>query len=335
MKKIIVTGATGFIGRRLLPLLVKKYGKKSILCLVKKNDSTYEKAGRKVLDKLGVNIKSVNLDNGSGLENLPNNITQVFHLAAKTDTSEKGHYNTNYLGTKRLLEALQLNTKSHVIYTSTTALMSGRRNCSKPINEKSTPVPTNEYGMSKLSAERYLIKKSKCNFKLTILRFPTVYGPNPRKNSFFDILNNFAQRQSFFFRLNWPGKTSLVHVDDVAGILVKIGSKSPRKEKHSLLIVSAESIRFDGINEKLYTALGISYQKVILPNFFWQAAAYLRMYIPFLERFLPRQLYNFFWRSSLLVDNVIDCKPINLPLLRYRFKKLDDEINTLIPPKMD
>lgn len=329
---IIVTGGTGFIGRRLVPVLVKKYGNKNILCLIKKSDTQYEKDGRKVLSQLKVKTKLIDLDSGYGLKNLPEKISYVFHLAARTDTSEKGHNITNNLGTKALVEALNLSSKSHFIYTSTTAFMSGRINCSTPITEKSTPSPTNEYGRSKLAAEKYLIGESrKKKFKLTILRFPTVYGEYPRKNSFFDLVDTFARKKSIFSRINWPGKTSIVHVDDAANIISMLVRKA-KKTQENVFIVSAESISFAKINEILYSERKLKFRKIKLPLFFWTFSSFGRKITPFFENIFPPKLYNLIWRAGLLVDNVIDCKSVNLPtvLPNYKFKRLVDTIKPLV-----
>lgn len=312
-----------------MQLLAKKYNKDKFLCLIKDDDSRYEKVGRDVIKKLGIATKIVDIDSGLGLKDLPRNITHVFHLAARTDTSQKGHNATNYLGTKRLVEALNLTPKTHFVHISTTAFMSGRKDCSKPFREKDSPFPTNEYGRSKLNGEKYLIRKSKVvDFKLTIVRFPTVYGPKPRNNSFFDILNKQIDKDSIISRINWPGLTSLVHVDDAAKIILKLAQNPPKPRQSNVFIVSAESLSLARINSKLFAQKNKAYKQIKLPAIVWKLFRHSRSVLYKLEKLFPAKLYNLFWRASLVVDNVIYCESTKLKevLPKYRFKTIDKSI---------
>ena len=68
---ILVTGATGFIGRRLIQQLAQTEAKKDILCLVHKDSSSFEKIGRGIIENLGIRYLEVDLESGEGLEKVP------------------------------------------------------------------------------------------------------------------------------------------------------------------------------------------------------------------------------------------------------------------------
>lgn len=305
---ILVTGATGFIGKRLVSLLVKKYKPSSILCLGWNKNNEMEIEGRETLSKLGVRIKKIDLVTSSGMEAISKTPKLVIHLAGATDTSSS-NYDCNDKGTKNLLGCLKrMGPQTHFIHISTTAIMSGRKNCRKPFNEELTPNPTNEYAKTKLKAEEFVKKAcEEKNFRLTILRYPTVYGKNPRKNSFFDFVGKLILNNSFIVRLNWPGLSSFVHVEDAAQAIILASEKPPKAGKCEVYNVSTESLTLQKISRMIYRKLGNRYKSLKLPRLFWRTASLFRPIIYRTEKYLPPKIYNLFWRASLLVDNVIYC----------------------------
>lgn len=324
--KILITGATGFIGKRVSHMFEKKYKNDPITYLTgsDKNEGLKDIESR---------IKVVDLTDPKTLSGLSKKYDLIIHLAANTETSESDH-RVNDIGIKNLLETLSPISKStHFIYTSTTAVMSGRKNCKKPFDEKDKPIPTNEYGRTKLGAEKILMRQTENqNFKSTILRLPTVWGKGMRKDSFFDFLEKLIKKRSFLTSLNWPGKTSFIHVDDVAKIIVKIAEKPPEEGNYQLFILQSESPTLQQVSKLMHKKLGIEYNPINLPRGFWGIVSYLRQYVRFLEPILPASLYNYAWRASLVVDNVIYTKSnkINKIIPEWNHKKLKDYINEVL-----
>lgn len=306
---IIATGATGFIGRRVVPLLRKKFPSEKIVCLINNNLNSWEKKGEKMIQKSKAKIIEADIKNCNNLKNIPKLPRLLIHLAAVTDTSQSD-YSCNNIGTKNLYKSLgKLGPKNHIIYTGTTAIMAGRKNCSKPFNEGSKPEPTNGYGRSKLDAEKFLIEKCKKNkFRLTIVRLTTVYGSDPRNNSLFNMMKKMVLKKSFFTRLNWPGLTGLIHVNDVSTAILMLSKKPPLPGKPQTIILNSELMTLADISRLLHQSLGINYNPINLPNFFWKLLSKIRPLIYSLEKLLPAKIYNPLWRASLIVDNAIYCR---------------------------
>ncbi len=330
---IIITGATGYIGRRVVNRGLKYFNAAEIFCLVNPNLNQWEKEAQKKLSKSKIKFKEADLVTQEGLRNLPRSPKLVIHLAAATDTSASD-YRCNDHGTKNLYRTLKkLGPSSHLIYTGTTAIMAGRKNCSQAFDETSEAYPTNEYGRTKFRAEKFLIDKcQKDRFRLTIVRLTTVYGSNPRKNSLFDMMKTLVVKKSILSRFNWPGLTGLIHVDDVSTAIWELSKIPPLPGKPQVIILNTEVMTLAQINKLIHQALKIKYKVLLLPSLFWKVCALTKPLIYRSEKFLPSQIYNLLWRATLVVDNVIypQNEKFKKTLPSLKFKTLQNSIKEVV-----
>jgi UDP-glucose 4-epimerase len=328
---ILITGATGFVGRHLLPLLVKKYTNKRLVCLVWNKKNKKEKEGLLLIKKLKISTLEGDLVTGDGLDKLPINPQLVIHLAANTETLNPDH-RCNDIGTKNLIDSLNLNKHSHVIHISTLVLFAGRHDCSKPLTETSDPSPTNEYTRTKLLGEKYARQQSfKRKFRLTVIRPNTIYGPNMRDNSLIDVIKKLVKKDSLLARINWPGKSSLINVEDMTELIMKVIQKSPVPGKPAVYNADPEQLSLSEIAKGIYTAQDKTYRSITLPKIFWQLCAYSRRFIFPLEKILPTNIYNWLWRFSIIVDDVIYCRQekikTDIPDWRpHKFAEVTDQL---------
>src|SRR5213082_2029227 len=88
--------------------------------------------------------------------------------------------------------------------------------------------PFTEYGLSKVRAEEWLRPEGgRRGIALTILRPVTVYGPGCRPNTVQGVLKHGVLRRSFLSRVQWPGQTGFIHVEDLAGVLLALVESAP------------------------------------------------------------------------------------------------------------
>lgn len=309
---ILVTGATGFVGRRLIKLLIKNNDPKSIVCLVPSFDNDLEISGRNILTKLKVKLVYCDLVTKEGLENLPRSFSVIFNLAANTEVLDKDH-RVNDQGMINLINHLKFSKSTHVIHISTMVIYSGRINTRNEIDENTQPKPTNEYSRSKLKGEICWINSAKQKgYRLTVFRPNTIYGKGGRNNGLIDTVDKLTNGNSLLSRINWPGKSSLIYVDDIANIISKtpriLGSK---KTKINIYNIDPERLSLSEIIKLFYQYKGINIQNINLPNFFWKYVSSTRKYIYKCEYFLPNKIYNWLWRLSLLSENVIVSNNLN------------------------
>jgi nucleoside-diphosphate-sugar epimerase len=323
---IVITGSAGFVGRRLIPELARLYPKKNFICLTKPNSSEFEALGLRILRKNGIRVLKCDLKDKDALKVLPKKPILIINLAAETDTFKTDH-RVNNIGVKNLYKTIgPLNKKCHFIHIGTMVSVVGRKETSKTVDEKSNDFPTNEYTRTKVLGEKYLINKCKKDkFSLTILRPNTIYGRSVRPGSLFDIVKNGVLKQNTLVRINWPGKSALIHVDDVVNAIIQFTKIVPPPGKPEKYLLNAENLTIQEISLLMHSKLGIKYRPINLPEPVWGIARELRPTIPHLEHLLPDSLYNQLWRLSIIIDDVVvtDSIKVKATLKRWGPKKLE------------
>jgi nucleoside-diphosphate-sugar epimerase len=151
----------------------------------------------------------------------------VFHLAGRVHMLDEGtdaaaeHMRVTVEGTRYLLEAAaEAGTSVFVFFSSVAVMPEG---LASELDETVKPAPTTPYGRAKLQAEELVLGmngKGKGGMRTVSLRLPMVYGPGHKGQ--LPRMIRAIERGVFPPLPPYPGKRSLVHVDDAvdAAILV-------------------------------------------------------------------------------------------------------------------
>ncbi len=219
MKRVVVTGASGFIGqavvRRLLRDGLDGRAVKIIAIVRETAKLPAELQGQveiHVIDLAEASTESIAAACGKG--------AVVIHLAANAAVTggEQG-YRNNIRSTERLVDALRQQQCERIVYASSIGAvdrMPGDR-CVSPLDENSPPNPLTRYGAGKLEGER-LVRESGLPF--SIVRPTWVYGPHMRANSHLRVFVEMVKRGAVAARFNFPGRVSVIHVDDLASAIL-------------------------------------------------------------------------------------------------------------------
>lgn len=182
-RRILVTGANGFIGTHLCrSLLLNGYKVRGSI------------RGENTLVKQSKNIEYLTT---GPLESLPEwkrhvqDIDTVVHLAAVSDVKKKPTeeelkilYKINVESTKRLAEAAVANGARRFILISSIKV-NGETNNLDRFSERDFPKPMTPYGKSKLQAEKAVMRVCRgTGTEVVVIRPTIVYGPGSRGNIF-------------------------------------------------------------------------------------------------------------------------------------------------------
>lgn len=172
MVTAVVTGATGGIGRTLVPLLAARG-----LDVVASGRNV--EAGRALE---GPGVRFVPLDLGrDDIEPLVAGARLVVHLAARSSPwgPLASFRSDNVVATARLIEAAARAGVARFVHASTPAIFSERRHRLDLRNEaRPTPRPANAYALTKLEAERIVMNERR--MATIVLRPSAVLGPDDR-----------------------------------------------------------------------------------------------------------------------------------------------------------
>jgi len=319
------------VGRRLAARAVEAYPAARLICYVTRDDSVYETQGKRSLTSRNIRPVETNLITGDGLIDLPQQPSIVFHLAANSATWSKDH-SCNDRGTQNFLCSFrELGPGTHVVFTSTIAVMDTREDYSTPVTE-TTPTcraPFTDYGLSKLRAEEWLRQEARSRgFALTILRPVTVYGPQCRPNTVMSILKREVLTRSLLSRIPWPGKTGFIHVDDLVTVLLAVAEFPPPSGQTATYLVQAEARSLADVSRMIHTRLDAPFRPVEFSERAWRLIRKMCYRALHLKGCVPCDLYAAWWRLRIASENVFWCDKAKLRgvLPEWKPSSLEDRI---------
>jgi nucleoside-diphosphate-sugar epimerase len=302
---LLITGATGFIGRHLIRRLLRDHPPGAIVCLVKIPDSQHELDAVAALCSMGVRVIEGDLnDPNVSQEKPPADVHIVYHLAANTDTAATAEeLLVNETGCRNLLAWLAGSlTQARVVYSSSIAVLDRDRRVEGPLNEHSPCVPRTEYGRSKLRGEHVIqVNAQALGCQYTILRLATVYGPGAKDGGLFDRLMKDTRKHRLLARLNWPGRTSIVHVDDVTAIMVMLAAH-PAAANETYCIANPDAPTIGALAETIADVVEPSVDPVRVPRWAWdltRTIAWTRS----MQLLGAVVAQTTFWRLTLMIDD--------------------------------
>jgi nucleoside-diphosphate-sugar epimerase len=176
MKKILLTGCSGYIGRSLVHLLKQKR-----FPVVGLDRKPYPDTPA-ILD----GFIQGDLRDDTVLKRIPDDVGMVCHLAAAKDDwglSDKEYFEDNVTATRKLLHSAggQRGIKNWVFFSTVGVLGPS----AAALNESAPHAPQGAYGESKAQGEILFrqFAESESSTRITIIRPSVVFGPNNPKNT--------------------------------------------------------------------------------------------------------------------------------------------------------
>lgn len=270
--KILVTGASGFVGKQIVNCLLSKDEKQTVAITVRKNCSHWKE---RVLSYLTGDLDP-NYDWSSEL----NNITTLVHCAARVHMMAEKSCNpledfrrVNVDSTLNLARQAAEAGVKRFIFLSSIKVNGETTNLRKPFTEDDIPAPVDAYGISKLEAERGLNSIAcETQMEVVIIRPPLVYGPGVKAN--FSNLIKLVKTGVPLPLGAIKNKRSFVALENLVDLVITC-IHHPNAANEIFLVSDGEDISTTELLKRISKSIGQSNRLIPIPSNWLQNAAIL------------------------------------------------------------
>jgi UDP-glucose 4-epimerase len=259
-QNILVTGATGFVGSRLLE------SKDAVARSIRFRAMT-----RRPLKNIALNVELIQIDDISDKTDWSvalSGIDTVVHLAARVHVMDDRssdpldeYRKANLTSTLNLARQAADAGVQRFIFLSSIKVNGEKTNLGEPFTEDSIPKPEDPYGVSKLEAEEGIRKI--CNatgMEYVIIRPPLIYGPGVKAN--FQKLMNLVQK-----RLPLPlggivNQRSMLALDNLIDFILLV-ARHPKAANQLFLLSDNQGYSTPHLIERLSKSMGYTSARLI------------------------------------------------------------------------
>ncbi|PLY14727.1 MAG: hypothetical protein C0631_09380 [Sedimenticola sp.] len=257
-RSVLVTGATGFVGRRLVDALLQVGAKVSLL-------TRQDRETAELSDASEVSVFHGDLTTGDGLDQACAGVDTIFHLASYSMPHEyegveedDRHFDVTVTGTRNLLQSAKTAGVGQVVFAST-------------VRAADDFSELNNYGRAKLQAEQLLLDAAEdSDLKVSVLRFPVIYGSVKRGNIF--RMMTAIDRGRFPAIPEFHNRRSMIHRDDAVTALIQ-SACSEKTSGRVFVVTDGESYSSRRIYLSIRAALGKAPSSLYIPVLILRAAA--------------------------------------------------------------
>ncbi|MEA3489546.1 MAG: NAD(P)-dependent oxidoreductase [Candidatus Omnitrophota bacterium] len=246
--RILVTGATGFIGKNLVKRLLLKGHE--INCLARRTSRV------DFIEDRGIPLVAADITDEGEVDRafLKARPEAVFHCAANVmEKNEAELYETNVEGTLNVCLACSKHGVNRLVYLSSVAVVSG--NEQGPITDDLPYGSSTTYGWTKIEAERVALGFREKGLKVAVIRPCMVYGED-EPHLLGRILGLVKARR--FPVIDIPGMDSMLNLVDVANVVqvLELAMEKDEATEGTFIVADREIITIRTFLEILYDEMG-------------------------------------------------------------------------------
>jgi nucleoside-diphosphate-sugar epimerase len=289
--KALVTGASGFIGRRLVMKLARRGHETA--CLVRPTSRTAP------LRDLPVEFVTGDLGDAASLVHAVKGRDHIFHLAGVIQAVDETAFEAaNIQGTRNLVDACLRAAPGveRLVFVSSIAAAGPSRE-GKASTEDDEPRPISAYGRSKLAAEG-IVLQAETGMPVTIIRPPNVLGPGSKE---IERAIGLLRKRLLPALGDGRPRTSLVDVDDLVEALL-LAAEDPRSAGRTYFVTDGGAYAWPEITAAIAGELGVKRFMIKIPFAVQmlaarlaETAARLGRKAPLLTREIVRAARDHFW----------------------------------------
>jgi len=256
-EKVLVTGATGFVGSHLCEALIND-GYQVIALVHNKKEISYLKNHDK--------LKIIKGDIRNFIEIFKifekNKPSGIFHMAAvqpsKQNNDPTSFFESNVRGTFNLLESCRLLNIKNIIYSSSMSVYGSiykRKTGNLPIDENYPTDPFDFYSLTKLKGEEFCQFYAKqFNLNIIILRYSGIFGVGKNRGAVANFVKNAIAGNSIkvLSNINWD----IIYVKDVIKSNIAAFKKIAQMQFEIINIGSGKEINIKELAENILEISG-------------------------------------------------------------------------------
>ena len=270
MKKVLVTGANGFIGQVLCTgLCADGWRVRGVVRSIQKASDLLKKISPVI-------VKSIGSD--TDWRKALTGIDTVVHLAARVHVLKDAAADTlaafretNLKGTARLAGMAAQSGVRRFIYMSSVKACGENRGL--PYSEDDQPEPQDPYGISKWEAEQALHEISeKTGMEVVVIRPPLVYGPGIKAN--FLSLFKIIERGIPLPLAGVENRRSLIYLENLVDAVLKC-ILHPKASGKTYFVSDGVDLSTPELIRKIAAAIGRPARLFYSPSFLLKAAGRL------------------------------------------------------------
>lgn len=257
MSRILITGATGFLGRHLVPQLLEAGHQLVALC--RKEDPS--------LTALGVEVKPGDALDGASVRAAAEGCEVLFHAAGKVSRKPEDAedlFRVHVEGTKTTLDAARVAGVRRVVYASTSGTVAVSEDA-RDVRDESAADPMDlvarwPYYRSKLFAEKAALERSGPTFEVVSVNPTLLLGPGDVYGSSTGDVVQFLEQKVPFVP---AGGMSFVDARDAAAAMILAMDKGRAGERY---LVSAMNLTIEAFFARLTRISGVKGPRLRTPR---------------------------------------------------------------------
>ena len=269
---VLITGATGFVGRAMVTCLVRDPVIGRVLAAVRQKGSA-QKSG-------AVEKVICNLDAGTDWSTALTDVTAVVHCAARVhvmkDTVADPLFEfrrVNVQGTLNLARQAAAAGVARFVFVSSVKVNGESTSPGRPYTADDKPAPLDAYGISKREAEEGLRAIAlQTGMEVVIIRPPLIYGPGVKAN--FASMIRWIKRGVPLPLGAIENRRSFVGLDNLVD-LIHVCLTHPAAANQTFLVSDGEDVSTTQLLRRMAKATGSRSWLVPVPSKFLELAASL------------------------------------------------------------
>ena len=264
--KLLVTGASGFIGCRAAQILAR-LGHEVVATGRRANE--VETARVAQLSQAGITVHEGSLLDAGFADSLVGGCHAVIHLAAaqhEGNVPDSHFRDVNVEGTRALITAAVRAGVCRFVYGSTIGIYGSARD--GELDETSPPRPENIYGLTKYEAEKVVTGYAE-TIEVCIARISETFGPGD-----FRLLKLFKAIDKGAFMMLGSGENlrQVIYVDDLAAGLL-LAAEHPAAVNETFVFAGNDVMTTHDMVAKIAASLGKKASRMRIPIWPFRAAA--------------------------------------------------------------